>query len=58
MSSSRRIISEKVEAILVLLLSLAAFLWYAKPQLIYSLYFFYQISRYFFPDVIPNLRPD
>jgi len=47
-----------VEAFLVLLLSLVAFLWYAKPQLIYSLYFFYQISRYFFPGAIPDLRPD
>jgi len=58
MSSSRRLISERVEAFLVLLLSLVAFLWYAKPQLIYSLYFFYQISRYFFPGAIPDLRPD
>ncbi len=58
MSLSRRLISERVEAFLVLLLSLAAFLWYAKPQLIYSLYFFYQLARYFLPGVIPDLRPD
>jgi len=58
MSLSRRFISERVEAFLVLLLSLAAFLWYAKPQLIYSLYFFYQLARYFLPGVIPDLRPD
>ena len=58
MSSSRRLISERVEAFLVLLLSLAAFVWYAKPQLIYSLYFFYQLGRYFFPGAIPDLGPD
>lgn len=58
MSSGRSRLSERAEALLVLILSLAAFAWYAKPQLIYSLYFFYQLGRYFFPDMLPNLRPD
>lgn len=30
--------------------SLALFAWYARNQLVYSLYFLYQLAVYFVPD--------
>ena len=34
----------------------AAALWYAHNQLLYSLYFFYQVAAYFWPGVFPPLQ--
>ncbi len=56
MSSSRQR-ARKVEAWLVIVASVVTLLIYARYQFIYSLYFFYQLGRFFFPGVIPEVDP-
>ena len=40
----------------VLAASLVLVVWYANPQLIYSLRFAYEVARFLFPGLIPNFR--
>lgn len=43
------------EAWLVLFGMILATLWYASNQLLYSLYFAYQIVRALFPGIVPDI---
>jgi len=47
----------KIEVWLVIVFSVVTMLIYARNQLLYSLYFFYQLGRFFFPGVIPEVDP-
>lgn len=31
-------------------------IWYAHNQLLYSLYFFYQVASYFYPGLFPPVK--
>jgi hypothetical protein len=42
-----------MEAWLVLMCMVLATLWYASNQLLYSLYFLYQIARIALPGIVP-----
>lgn len=46
-----------LEAWLVLTIMVAASAWYASNQLLYSLYFVYQLARFLFPGVVPAVDP-
>jgi len=43
------------EAWLVLISMILVTLWYASNQLLYSLYFTYQIARGLFPGIVPDV---
>ena len=45
--------SRRREAIVVLVASAALTLWYAKGQLLFTLYFGYQLARFWFPQWLP-----
>lgn len=51
--SSKMDPNRQVEAGLVLAVCAACTLWYAKGQLLYTLYFAYQIARVLFPQWLP-----
>jgi len=51
--SSKKDPSQRVEASLVLMASLAMTLWYAKGQFLLTLYFGYQVARVLFPQWLP-----
>jgi hypothetical protein len=38
----------------MLVASLALGVWYANNQLLFSLYFLYQVGRTFFPALVPD----
>lgn len=40
----------------VLAASLVMVVWYANPQIVYTLRFAYELARFLFPGLIPNLR--
>jgi hypothetical protein len=46
-----------MEAWLVLMCMVLATLWYASNQLLYSLYFLYQIARIALPGIVPAVGP-
>lgn len=56
MSLSKQTV-QKIEVWLVLVFSVVTLLIYARHQLLYSLYFFYQLGRFFLPGVIPEIDP-
>lgn len=37
-------------------ISIIALAWYAHNQLLYSLYFFYQVASFLFPGLLPPVR--
>lgn len=43
----------RFESWLVILACVGFTIWYARGQLLYSLYFGYQVVRFFFPQWIP-----
>jgi hypothetical protein len=43
------------EAWAVLMCMILATLWYASNQLLYSLYFVYQIARIVLPGIVPDV---
>ena len=43
-----------VEAYFMLLGMLAMTIWYARPQIFYSLFVVYDIARTLFPDIVPD----
>lgn len=45
-----------VQAWLVTLMSLLLFLWYANPQLVYTLIFPYELLEFVFPNIAEMLR--
>lgn len=53
MSSRIRTIS-RVEAAFLLVSMLAMTVWYAWPQIVYSLFIVYDIARTLFPDIVPD----
>ena len=53
--SSKTDLSRRVEAGLVLGACAAFTLWYAKGQLLYTLYFSYQLARLLFPQWLPSV---
>jgi len=55
--SSRIRRNKRIEAALLLTSMLAMTIWYAQPQLIYSLFIVYDIIRTFFPEFLPYLDP-
>ncbi len=46
-----------LEAWLVLAVMVAATVWYASNQLLYSLYFVYQLAHLLLPGVVPAVGP-
>lgn len=46
---------QNMEAWLVIVACGGFTLWYAKGQFLYSLYFGYQVARFFFPHWFPSL---
>ena len=56
MSSSKGTV-QKIEVWIVIVFSVVTLLIYARHQFLYSLYFFYQLGRFFFPDIIPEIDP-
>ena len=56
MSSSKGTV-QKIEVWLVIVFSVVTMLIYARHQLLYSLYFFYQLGRFFFPGIVPEIDP-
>ena len=46
----------RIESWLVIVACVGFTAWYAKGQLLYSLYFGYQILRYLFPQWVPQVR--
>jgi hypothetical protein len=54
--SSKTKFWRNIQAWLVVLVSLLLLIWYANPQLLFSLIFPYQIVEWFFPDVGEMLR--
>ena len=55
--SSNSLRTQKIEVGLVIVFSVVTLLIYARYQILYSLYFFYQLGRFFFPGVIPEIDP-
>ena len=43
-----------LEAYILVLGMLAMTIWYAWPQIVYSLFIVYDIARTFFPDFVPD----
>jgi hypothetical protein len=56
MSLSKQTI-QKIEVWLIIIFSVVTISIYARNQLLYSLYFFYQLGRFFFPGVVPEIDP-
>jgi len=52
-NNNRRIL----EAYIVLLGMVVMTIWYARPQLIYSLFIGYDIVRTYFPQFLPLINP-
>lgn len=46
------------EVWLFLFASAVLMLWYANPQVFYSLSFLYQLARVFFSGILPDLTPN
>lgn len=46
----------RIEAIILLLASSALFVWYATPQLFFSLYPLYELVRLFWPGLFPDVQ--
>jgi hypothetical protein len=53
--SSRMNNRRRIDAGLVSLAFAAFTVWYAHGQLLYTLYFGYQLARYLFPHWLPSL---
>ncbi len=47
---------QRFEAWIVLVASVAFPLWYAKGQLLFTLYFGYQLARVWFPQLFPSVN--
>ena len=52
--SSNEISKYKIEAWIVLIASAILTLWYANPQILYSLYFLYGLAQSIFPGLLPD----
>jgi hypothetical protein len=46
----------RIEAWLLLVACLGMTIWYAKPQIFYSLSFLYYLGRALLPGLVPNLK--
>ena len=55
-SSPNNLSIRHVEAWLVLAACVAMTIWYAKPQIFYSLSFVYYLGRALFPEIVPKLK--
>lgn len=47
--------NDKFAPVVMLAASLALLVWYAQAQLVYSLYFLYQLGRAFLPGLVPDV---
>lgn len=54
--SSKTKLWRNLQSWLVILVCLLLFLWYARPQLLYSLIFPFQVMEWFFPGIAEMLR--
>jgi hypothetical protein len=53
--SSKSSNSLRAQAWVVLICMVLVTLWYASSQLLYSLYFAYQLARLLFPGIMPDV---
>jgi hypothetical protein len=54
--SPSKISIRQVETWLVLVACVAMAIWYARPQIFYSLSFLYYLGRALFPEIVPKLK--